>query len=111
MYRLRTVAGGSGTELRITALRLRQGSKYRVAGLPHRRSSPVLWFDKLANTLSTIDDLGSVPEETSQLIHRKPYPALPFYGQRSRLHNRGGKRGRPSNCRKRRRPDHHQPPE
>src|SRR4029078_2592907 len=37
MYRLRTVAAGSGAELRITALRLRQGSKYRVAGLPHRR--------------------------------------------------------------------------
>ena len=37
MYRLRTVAGGSGTELRISALPLGQGTKYRVAGLPHRR--------------------------------------------------------------------------
>ena len=37
VYLLRTVAGGSGTELRITTLRLGQGSKYRVAGLPHRR--------------------------------------------------------------------------
>ena len=37
LYCLRTVAGGSGTELRITTLPLGQGSKYRVAGLPHRR--------------------------------------------------------------------------
>jgi len=43
-------------------------------------SSPVLWFDKLPNTLSTIDDLVSVPDETSQLFHRKPYPALPISG-------------------------------
>ena len=37
MDRLRTVAGGSGTELRISTLLLRQGSKYRVAALAHRR--------------------------------------------------------------------------
>ena len=37
LYLLCTVAGGSGTELCITTLRLWQGSKYRVAGLPHRR--------------------------------------------------------------------------
>ena len=37
LYRLRTVAGGSGTKLRISTLTLGQGTKYRVAGLPHRR--------------------------------------------------------------------------
>jgi enoyl-CoA hydratase/carnithine racemase len=47
----------------------------------------VLWFVKLANTLSTINYLASVPGETSQLVHRKPYPALPFFRQRSTLHN------------------------
>ena len=37
LYRLRAVAGGTGTELRVAALPLGQGTKYRVAGLPHRR--------------------------------------------------------------------------
>ena len=37
VYRLSTVAGGSGTELRVSTLRLRQGLEYRVAALAHRR--------------------------------------------------------------------------
>ena len=47
----------------------------------------MLWFDKLANTPSTINTLVPVPEETSQLFHSEPYPAVPSRGQRSRLRN------------------------
>jgi hypothetical protein len=62
--------------LRVAALALGQGTKYRVAGLPHRRFLSDAWFDSLYE--HSLNDWRSrtVPERTSQGLHRKPYPAI-----------------------------------
>ncbi len=47
----------------------------------------MLWFDKLTNTLSTIDDLVLVPEENLPAHSQETLPGDALSGERSTLHN------------------------
>jgi hypothetical protein len=68
LYLLGTVASGSGTELRVSALPLGQRTEYRVAALAHRRILSCAVFHLMANTPTTISVSDMVPAVDTESV-------------------------------------------
>jgi hypothetical protein len=69
LYLLGTVASGSGTKLRVSALPLGQGPEYRVAALAHRRILSCAVLRLLANTPTTISVSDMVPAVDTEPVN------------------------------------------